>query len=248
MGLRQLTIPEAAASRNIWFNVETEEQQRRFQEEFLASGGKLALAYFNINTRKTVALIIENGYLNSINNTMYVNSEIEQVQILWQEEPSISIASLAPEVALTVTLNHSLNWQDTLSLLTQLKNEELTKEFISDKCLRRMEDEKLASLASFLIEKRNVTGEGMEKVETVFAILGYVDNKQLKEQEDIVKSFVLIVKKHLTKRTKQTEYWYKFYRKEVERVVRQAQAGLYQKELKASSEWEGLSWERRGEE
>lgn len=249
--MRSLTIPEAAASSNIWFKVETEEQQRMFQEEFFRQGGSWSAGDMDYRfVEEADALVVNSqGRLEwRLELQFFRLAEKEQVQILWQEEPSIVIDSLAPEVTLQATLDTSLNWQDTLALLTQLKNEELVKDFISDKCLRNMEDAQLASLARFLVEKHKVTGEGMEKVETVFAILGYVDNKQLKEQEDVIKSFVLISKNYHTKKTKQLEYWYKFYRKEVERIVRQAQAGLYQEELKASPAWEGLSWERRGEE
>jgi hypothetical protein len=97
-----------------------------------------------------------------------------------------------------------------------------------------MEDAQLASLARFLVEKQIGATDYTCGLNTA--------------QMELVKSFVLTTKNYLTKRTKQLEYWYKFYRKEVERVVRQAQAGLYQEELKASPAWEGLSWERRGEE
>ncbi len=233
----KLTIPEAAASRNIWFKVESEEQQRMFQEEFFKQGGSWC-------SNTTDSIYIEEAAvfaLTKFGKLMWKSPtqlkevvDYEQVQIIWQEEPTLTIDSLAPEVTLKATLNTSLNWQDTLALLTALKNEELVKDFISDKCLRRMQDAQFASLARFLLEKQQSPSYSACCVK--------------RESEDIVKSFVLTANNFHTKKTTQTEYWYKFFRKEVERVVRQAQTGLYQEELKASTEWEGLSWERRGEE
>lgn len=143
------------------------------------------------------------------------------------------IASLASEATLQFTLSETTNWQDTLNLLTQLKIEELTKNFISDKCLRKMEDAQLASLARFLVEKRA-------------ALENYPAEHT--EEANIIKGFVLSAVKYKKTKTSKAKYWYDFYRKEVEHIVRYYQAGLYQEELKASPEWEGLSWERRGEE
>lgn len=225
--VRQLTIAEAAASTNIWFKVESEEQQRRFQEEFFRRGAWVAgdteirlypVAMIYYLTSLGLACVEASSGFNPTNT--------EQVAIIWQEEPSIDIASLAPETTLSISLNESKSWQNMLVLLTSLKNEELAQSTITDRCLRRLGDSQLAALAKFLIEKRDRTQEVIE-------------------QEDVVKSFFLATKNHLTKKTKQTEYWYRFYRKEVENVVRQCQAGLYQEELKKRPEWEGLSWERR---
>jgi len=227
--MRELTISQACASSNIWFKVETEEQQRRFQEEFFKQGGRWV-------SGRTRCLIRENLQAFELVRTglRHIGGgctlpESEQVQILWQEEPSIDIASLAPETTLSISLNESKSWQDMLSLLTSLKNEELVQSTITDRCLRRLGDSQLAALAKFLLEKQDYI---------------YAEHS---EEGRIVKSFVLTIKNHLTKKTKQTEYWYKFYRKEVENVVRQCQAGLYQEELKKRPEWESLSWERMGE-
>lgn len=229
--MRSLTIPEAAASNDIWFKVETEEQQRRFQEEFFKQGTWVAgdteirlypVAMIYYLTSLGLACVEASSGFNPTNT--------EQISIIWQEEPSIDIASLAPATTLSFSLNESKSWQNMLVLLTSLKNEELAQSTITDRCLRRLGDSQLAALAKFLIEKRSLRDRTQE-------VMG---------QEDVVKSFVLTTKNHLTKKTKQTEYWYKFYRKEVENVVRQCQAGLYQEELKNSPDWEDLSWERRG--
>lgn len=225
-----LTIAQACATTNIWFKVETEEQQRRFQEEFFKQGAWVAgdteirlypVAMIYYLTSLGLACVEASSGFNPTNT--------EQVSIIWQEEPFIDIASLAPETTLSFSLNKSKSWQNMLSLLTSLKNEELVQSTITDRCLRRLGDSQLAALAKFLIEKRSLRDRTQEVI----------------EQEDVVKSFVLTTKNHLTKKTKQTEYWYKFYRKEVENVVRQCQAGLYQEELKKRPEWESLSWERR---
>jgi len=224
------TIAQACASSNIWFKVETEEQQRRFQEEFFKQGTWVAgdteirlypVAMIYYLTSLGLACIEASSGFNP-NNT-------EQVSIIWQEEPSIDIASLAPATTLSFSLNESKSWQNMLVLLTSLKNEELAQSTITDRCLRRLGDSQLAALAKFLLEKQDYI---------------YAEHS---EEGRIVKSFVLTIKNHLTKKTKQTEYWYKFYRKEVENVVRQCQAGLYQEELKKRPEWESLSWERMGE-
>lgn len=227
--MRSLTIAEACALTNIWFKVESDEQQRRFQEEFFRQGGSWV-------TGNTDVLLFQDCSVYELTAEGLcwchsLDSQIsEQVTVLWQEEHSLVIDSLAPEATLQVTLDTSLNWQDTLALLTQLKNEELAKNFISDKCLRKMEDTQLASLARFLLEKE------------------LEDCADISTASEIVKSFLLTTKNYLTKRTKPLEYWYKFYRKEVENIVRQCQAGLYQEELKNSPDWEWLGWERRGEE
>jgi hypothetical protein len=231
--MRSLTIAQACAESNIWFKVETEEQQRMFQEEFFKRGGRWDDSDIIVVTNSTYPVLCVSKRGTLYRSEGAIDGKVEQVQILWQE-PSISIASLAPDVTLIATLNPSLNWQDTLALLTQLKNEELAKDFISDKCLRKLDDSQLASLASFLLEKQTGATD-------------YACGLDFQRMES-VKSFVLTAKNFHTKKTKCLEYWYKFYRKEVERVVRQAQAGLYQEELKDSPEWVGLSWERRGEE
>ena len=228
--MRKLTIAQACASTNIWFKVESEEQQRMFQEEFFRQGG----SWFS-GTSKITNIPDCKAYNLSEEGLSYCHEiyslESEQVQIIWQEEPSIVIDSLAKGATLQATLDTSLNWQDTLALLTQLKNEELTKDFISDKCLRKMEDVQLASLARFLVEKRA-------------ALENYPAEHT--EEADIIKGFVLSAVKYKKAKTSKTKYWYAFYRKDVEHIVRYSQAGLYQEELKNSPEWEGLSWERRG--
>ena len=234
--MRSLTIPQAAASTNIWFKVESEEQQRMFQEEFFRQGGVTAegKAWDFFTHLGRLYITVTGGLCNFKGSTG--EEEEEEVQIIWQEEePSISIDSLAPETTLAFTFDTSKSWPATLTLLTQLKNEELVKDFISDKCLRRMEDAQLASLAMFLLE----TEHGAKSL--------IKEDLDSTEKAQVVKAFILTTKNFLTKRTKQLEYWYKFYRKEVENIVRSCQAGLYQEELKQSPEWEGLSWERRGE-
>lgn len=231
--MRSLTIQEAAASTNIWFKVESEEQQRMFQEEFFRQGGKWLcgdqeLRQFPVE----MTYCLTEDDLSCIEASSMFEPDAEQVQIIWQEEPSITIDSLAPEVTLSATLNPNVPYDDFIRLLQQIEHETLVKDFISDKCLRKLPDSQLASLARFFVEK---AGHPPEEPNTLYVTEG-------------IKAFVLTAKAYHTRRTEKNTYMYKFYRQNIESSIKGAQVGLYQAELKNSPEWEGLSWGRRGEE
>lgn len=240
--MRQLTIEQACSEFNIWFKVETEEQQMKFQEEFFKKGGKWNFECVGdtskVITNKDCKAYRVSGKALWWTNTYYVNSE--QVEILWETPTSLEVASLATKAILSFTLDTSKNWLEFLGTISTLAAKDKEKDFISDKCLRKLPDEQLAALAKFLLEKQTTRNP-----ETATTSIYFV-KQQIEAATEVVKSFVLSTKKYLTKKTAQTTYWYTFYRREVENIVRKSQAGLYQEELKKSPEWAGLSWEKRG--
>lgn len=83
--MRQLTITEACSSTNIWFKVESEEQQRMFQEEFFRRGGG-----WGCNGDTTVEYFEKAELFNLDSKGRLFYSErgalgTEQVSIIWPE-------------------------------------------------------------------------------------------------------------------------------------------------------------------
>ena len=141
---------------------------------------------------------------------------------------SIEVDSLTQETTLAFSLSDT-NWEDTLELLTKLKADELSKAFITDKCLRNLSDVAITKLAKTLVQQRAP------------------DSKEYLKEVDIIKSFTHSCFLYTESKTAKTTFWYKTFRKMTENIVRNSQVGLHMEELKKTPEWDKLSWGRIGD-
>lgn len=224
--MRKLTPEQAAKEDNIYFSCEgvSIETLIVFDELMVAAGRREKLS-----TELDVLTFIEmqagdSYYLEE----RYSSSDFttEQVELIPSEPLSLEVDSLTEGTTLVFQLpsnSQEHTFQTFLSTLQSLKNEELLQSFVTEDCLRKLSDTDLLSLARFAITKANKL-----------------------EHEATLSSFLATATTYRKKRTEKVTFFYRSFKKMTIQAILSCQLGLYQEELKASGEWDGLVWERLG--
>ena len=217
---RKLTPLQASKEINIHFNCSAVSPAVLIEFDVFAVADGRRTTYTDMSTVKVVELTeYYMRYWYQVPSLL----KTEEV-IIYPAESTLSVDSITPDTTLLFTLKKdtkSDSFQDFLTTLQTLRNNDLLKDFISVGSLRRLSDTDLLCLGKFAISKSNDL-----------------------QHEITLSSFLAAATNFRTKKTEKVTYMYKVFRNMVIQVIMSCQLSLYQEELKSDERWTGLNWER----